>query len=128
MTKPNNPDYPYDDLGPLYQPLAFPVNSTELDAGIVKIVRILRHEGVQTYESCEGGEGHAYALPTVCFTGGKSEGLRVLDIALRWSYPVLQLNRVWQVQDGEVTGPIWQLVLRHKEHESGRFVENETIR
>jgi hypothetical protein len=37
----------------------------DLDPGIRQAVRILREAGVETFESCEGGERHAYPEPTV---------------------------------------------------------------
>ena len=43
-----------------------------VDAGIVRAVRILRSAGIPTYESCEGGEGHAFAEPTIKFGGVKA--------------------------------------------------------
>lgn len=36
-----------------------------LDPGIAHAVKVLRDSGVETYESCEGGEGHAYPYPCV---------------------------------------------------------------
>jgi hypothetical protein len=41
----------------------------ELDPGIAPYVDALRAEGVETFESCEGGDGHAYPEPTVRFAG-----------------------------------------------------------
>ena len=37
----------------------------ELDPKIRRIVQILRENGIETYESCEGGDDHAYTEPTV---------------------------------------------------------------
>lgn len=37
-----------------------------LDPGVAGYVRILRDAGVETFESCEGGLGHALPEPTVC--------------------------------------------------------------
>ena len=44
-----------------------------LDSGIRDAVRILAEAGVETFESCQGGEGHAYAEPTVRFHGDRDE-------------------------------------------------------
>lgn len=54
-----------------------------LDVGIRDIVRILINNGVETFESCEGGEGHAFFEPTVRFHGNQAEGFRVLAVALQ---------------------------------------------
>ena len=32
-------------------------------------VDALRSEGIKTFESCDGGDGHAYTEPTVRFAG-----------------------------------------------------------
>lgn len=70
---------------------------------------LLRDAGVETFESCEGGEGHAFLEPTVRFHGHRSEGLRALAVVLQAGLPVSELRRVWPVLDGEVTGPCWEL-------------------
>ncbi len=81
-----------------------------LDEGIRHCVEILVEGGIETYESCEGGEGHSYTEPTVRFHGEHSEGFRALAIALQHRLPVRVLHRVWTVQDAEPTGPTWELV------------------
>ena len=49
---------------------------------------ILRENGVETVESCQGGAGHAFPEPTIKFSGGKkkatercsaSDNLRVMN-------------------------------------------------
>jgi hypothetical protein len=80
-----------------------------LDPGIEAAVLILVAAGVETYESCEGGRGHAYPEPTVRFHGDKSEGLRALSVALKAGLAVTALKRVWPVLDEEPTGPYWEL-------------------
>lgn len=80
-----------------------------LDPGIAHVVLVLREAGVETYESCEGGPGHAYPEPAVRFHGGHGEGYRALAAALDADLPVLELRRVWQVQEREAAGPWWEL-------------------
>lgn len=80
-----------------------------LDKGIERHVHVLVCAGIETYESCEGGAGHAYAEPTVCFHGDRAEGFRALTVALRSDLPVKALGRVWRVLDGEPVGPEWQM-------------------
>lgn len=43
-------------LTPIFEPL---------DPGIAPIVELLRQNGIDTFASCEGGEGHMFSLPTV---------------------------------------------------------------
>lgn len=80
-----------------------------LDSGIVAAVEALRQAGVETYESCEGGAGHAYPEPAVRFHGDQAEGLRALSAALAAGLPVVELRRVWVVLGQEPTGPWWEL-------------------
>lgn len=83
-----------------------------LDAGVARYVGVLREHGVETFESCEGGAGHAAAEPVVMFFGDRSEGFYALDVALKHGLPVLDLRRYWQVVDGEPCGPYWELTFR----------------
>lgn len=80
-----------------------------LDAGIRNAVEALRSAEVETFESCEGGVGHAYPTPTVRFHGGTPEGFRALAAALKAGLPVAELRRVWPVLNHEPTGPWWEL-------------------
>ena len=85
-----------------------------LDPGIESAVRVLFDAGIETYESCEGGFGHAYPEPTIAFNGGREEGFRAMVIALQYGLPVSAIRRVWRVIDGEPTGPFWELVFWKK--------------
>ena len=38
-----------------------------LDPGIERAVNLLREARVETFESCEGGAGHAFPEPTIRF-------------------------------------------------------------
>lgn len=89
-----------------------PVYDSALDPGIESAVLALAAGGVETFESCQGGMGHAYPEPTVRFHGDSTEGYRALVVALRAGLPVLELRRVWPVIDGEPTGPWWELTFR----------------
>ena len=80
-----------------------------LDPGIVRAVEVLRSGGVETFESCQGGEGHAYSEPTVRFHGERPEGFRALGVALQHGLPVRELRRVWPLVDSEPTGPYWEM-------------------
>lgn len=80
-----------------------------LDEGIRHIVLTLIDNGVETFESCEGGRGHAFAEPTVKFEGGTSYGLKAMAIALEHGLPVHRLRRAWGVIDGLIHGPWWEM-------------------
>ena len=89
-----------------------------LDPGVAAYVVTLRASEVETFESCQGGKGHAYPEPTIRFHGRRDEGLRALAAALRAALPVTALRRVWPVDDGEPTGPYWELTFAAPDHES----------
>ncbi len=83
-----------------------------LDPGIRDIVKALRDHGVETSESCQGGPGHAFHEPTVCFSGGDGAGLIALGIAVMLGLPVCTLRRAWDVRHGEIFQVGWELVFR----------------
>jgi len=80
-----------------------------LDRGIARAVQVLVEGGIETFESCEGGHGHAYPEPTVRFHGDHAEGLRALAVAMHAALAVRELRRVWPVIENEPTGPWWEL-------------------
>jgi hypothetical protein len=80
-----------------------------IDPGIRREVRVLSEAGIETTESCEGGNGHSFAEPTVRFAGSQAEGFRALGIALQHGLRVAELRRYWSIQDGEPVGPYWEM-------------------
>lgn len=82
-----------------------------LDPGIRFAVRVLHAHGIETGQSCEGGDGHAYDHPTIDLNDGsyrpvgfaalaalEDYGLRVRDVSLH--YPVdrgLPAECFWRV-------------------------------
>ena len=84
-----------------------------LDAGIRPYVEALQTSSVETFESCEGGEDHAFLEPTIRFFGNTGEGFRALGVALGLGLPVAELRREWPVLDGEPTGPYWSMTFSH---------------
>ena len=87
----------------------------KIDRGIKRAVSLLQAHEIETYESCEGGEGHAYAEPTVRFHGVPEAGWRALSVCLAHGLPVASLKRVWDVLDrNEPTGPYWEITFRER--------------
>lgn len=89
---------------------AIPYDS--LDDGIRDLVRVLAEGGVETFESCEGGHGHAYPEPTIRFFGQREAGWKALAVAQAVRLKVSELRRVWPINDGEPTGPWWEMTFR----------------
>ena len=87
----------------------------KLDVGIEKAVRLLQAKGVETFESCEGGVGHAYPEATVRFSGNPAAGWRALAVCLDHGLPISEVRRVWPVLDrNDPTGPYWEVVFRER--------------
>ena len=85
----------------------------ELDPGIEYAVNILRKNGVETVQSCEGGPGHAFESPTVCFFGSQGAGWHALSVAYDHDLPVVTLQLRWDIDDGlPVDGATWEMVFR----------------
>jgi hypothetical protein len=93
---------------------SFDSDYPNLDPGIRRAVRVLQEAGVETFESREGGEDHAYPEPTIRFHGYRSAGWRALCAAQEHGLPVSQLRRKWPLIDREPVGPYWELVLRER--------------
>jgi hypothetical protein len=85
-----------------------PVPGT-IDPGIAEAVSILQQSGVETFESCEGADGHAFPEPTIRFYGTPAAGPRALAVCMDHGLPVLALRRVWYMENHELTGPNWEL-------------------
>ncbi len=80
-----------------------------LDKGIREIVITLVANGVETFESCEGGRGHSFPEPTVRFEGASAEGLRAISVALENGLPVRRLRRAWGFENNMIHGPWWEM-------------------
>lgn len=102
-------DQSYDEFDPV------PAGELALDQGIRRYVLILRSHNVETFESCEGGSGHSMPEPTIRFYGNAWEGFRAYAAARTHALPVYALRRVYDVNDGELHGPYWELVFRNKD-------------
>jgi hypothetical protein len=63
----------------------------QLDAGIQGAVVLLCKAGVETHQSCEGGDGHAYKEPTVEFGGDEGKGLYALSVCITHGLRVKEL-------------------------------------
>ena len=87
----------------------YPIEDNQLDDGIKRHVDVMLAAGIETFESCQGGDGHAYHEPTIRFRGDRSEGFKALAAAMQNGLQVSELRRVWPINDGEPTGPWWEI-------------------
>lgn len=82
-----------------------------LDPGIRFAVRVLHAHGIETCQSCEGGAGHAYPVPTVDLLAGPNDvaGFLALGYLREFDLPVVSVAKHWSVQDGVPYEVIWRV-------------------
>ena len=90
----------------------------DLDPLIEPYVRILRRNGIETVQSCQGGEGHSFPRPTIRFTGSMGALWRALSILLNVDAGVSRVQIVWRVGPDQLpSGPVLEVVLYDLERE-----------
>ena len=89
----------------------------ELDPDIREAVLILRRDGIETFESCQGGPGHACPEPMIRFHGNAYEGFRAFTIAKNHGLNVLAVAYEYTESEGWLQGPYWKMVLRNTNRE-----------
>lgn len=87
-----------------------PAVDMELDPGIRHAVLILRSQGVETFESCQGGDGHSFPDPAIKFHGDAWAGFKAFAIAMEHGLPVRRVQRAYSVVNGQLEGPWWEIV------------------
>ena len=80
-----------------------------IDPDIEPLVTILRQNGVETCQSCQGGPGHSSDKPYVDFSGGDGAGYLAVGVALTYGMPVTRLQRTWSVLEKVLKGPVWRM-------------------
>lgn len=84
---------------------------TMLDPGIREAVRVLNEAGIGTWQSCEGGDGHAFPEPTICIVGGfPNAGERAVAALRAAGYYPYQLSLVFTAP--EFDDPRYQITLK----------------
>jgi hypothetical protein len=84
-------------------------NDHVLDPLIDPYVRAMQEAGFDTFQSCQGGEGHGFDLPFISFYGDADEGQRAAIFALKRGWPVSMLSRKWSLMDNYMEQPKWWL-------------------
>jgi hypothetical protein len=84
----------------------------DMDPGIRRWVLILRSGGVETFEACQGGAGHAMPDPTIKFHGSAWAGYAAFAVAMEHGLPVLHVRRAYGVSGGQLEGPWWEITFR----------------
>lgn len=94
------------------QPFIDLIEVKKLDPGIKDAVLVLIENGIETFESCQGGKGHCFPEPTIRFWGDRNEGLRAAYIAIKNDLPVSEIRRSFTIDDGELSAPFWEMTLK----------------
>ena len=69
---------------------------SNIDPLIRPAVKILNEHGFKTFESCQGGEGHAFLEPTIRFEGSEFDLIRAYEICELHGLPVMEVRRVYR--------------------------------
>ena len=73
-----------------------PSGEMPIDDGIMPAVHIMWDNGFDTFESCEGGEGHAYFEPTIRFLGTEFDLIRAYEVWTANGLIVGEVKRVYR--------------------------------
>lgn len=71
----------------------------DIDPLILPAVKILNEHGFETFESCQGGEGHCYPEPTIRFFGDEFDLIRAYEICGCYGINVYEVKRVFIKED-----------------------------
>lgn len=73
------------------------METIELDAGIREVVGLLMENNIDTFSSCEGGEGHAFDMPTVRmnFKNAEEDAKHVAAILIKNGYSGFYVSIHW---------------------------------
>ena len=95
--------------------LSTPIAWDKLDPGVRPYVKALRDSGIETIESCEGGEGNHSDLPWIRLGGKEFDaGLKAVSVSLYHGLPVTELRRVWYVGEDNMEGPDWHVIFSRR--------------
>lgn len=85
-----------------------------IDPGIRFAVVVLHARGIETCQSCGGGDGHAYDHPTVDLPAGHGDnsGMAALTALYEYGLPVMDLSLVWGVTAGLPGPPVWRITFK----------------
>jgi hypothetical protein len=85
-----------------------------LDVGIRFPVKVLHAKGIETGQSCQGGDGHSYDRPTIDLRDGGSRPLGFAALAALEDYGlrVRDISLVWTIDKGIPVDNFWRITLR----------------
>ena len=107
---------PLDGFINVYQPVSFNtpsgvVNISDADPEIIPILKILNENGIDTFESCQGGIEHAFGKPTICFEGNYETAMKVMNLCKKFNIDYFRKYYCYET-DGTFRGPEWEIVFK----------------
>ena len=72
-------------------------------------IAALRAVGLEPSRVYYGQGEHAGAVTSVLFAGDRNDGWHALAAALKAGLEVAELRRIWNVSEGELVGPWWEM-------------------
>ena len=104
----------------------------KLDKGIRFPVKVLHAAGLETCQSCEGGKGHAYELPTIEMISRDSDadGFAALAVLAHYGIEVFSIGIQWPIKNWMPYEKNWRIELvrtyPERAHETPMFISNFT--
>lgn len=82
-----------------------------IDAGVRFAVRVLHAAGIETCQSCQGGEGHSYDRPTIDLvaTGEDANGFSALAALAEYGLSVGDISILWNVRNFLPYEKLWRI-------------------
>lgn len=82
-----------------------------LDPGIRAAVLAMRAAGIDTFASCDGGEGHAWPEPGVRWRGPEWQRYVAARATSEAGYKVKEVRQVWYADEGTLRQePLWEII------------------
>ena len=92
-----------------------PVPWDDIDPEIVAALHALADYEIDTFSSCQGGEGHTCTMPEILFLGDDAAGLYAVWLLEAAGFRVWELSRHWDLDFGLPRAPFWRVTLRSLE-------------
>ena len=83
-----------------------------IDPEIAAALHALADYGIDTFASCQGGEGHASFMPEILFHGDESAGLYAVWLLEAAGFRVWELSRHWDLDHALPRRPWWRVAMR----------------
>jgi hypothetical protein len=84
----------------------------DVDPEITAAVHALADYEINTFSSCQGGDGHPCAMPEILFHGDEAAGLYAVWLLEAQGFRVWELSRHWDLDHGLPRQPFWRVTLR----------------